>query len=302
MLDYTNMEYELVPGAVIPIISEIDVSKYKIEVSRKLNEVLYKKLEKAMLLTMAKRNKRINRTNSGVWEQGKLEQIMSKVLLEDESYQFSVDGIKTVYSLFTGEDGSEHLSRVDELEKLCEVYGSLKHKDKSHPLLLISKIVYDFIMISPFDSGNVEIIEVFIHVMLAEFGYDFGRYVQLERDSLKPVLQQLDEIYKNEPKNMYNGLYSFTIGFLSWIRLCYERIEERALRSTELPKRDRIDELVVESPVPLSKRDICSRLPDISETTIEARLAELCKSNKIERRGTKRSSVYVGVKEKSDGR
>lgn len=302
MLNYTKMEYELVPGAVIPIISEIDVLKYKIEVSRQMNEVLYGKLEKAALLTLAKKNRKTIEPGSGVWGRGRLEQLMSKVLSEGESYQFSVKDLKTVYSLFTGEDVEEHLIRGNELKKLCDAYESVMFEAKTHPLLLISKIVYDFIMLSPFDSGNVELMDMFVHVMLAQYGYDFGRYVQLERDSFRPILRQLDEIYRNNEKKAENGLFSFTMGFLCWIRLCYEKIEERALRCTELPKRDRIDELVMESPVPMSKRDICSKLPDISETTIEARLAELCKTKKIKRLGTKRSSVYVGLKGAPDGR
>ena len=65
------------------------------------------------------------------------------------------------------------------------------------------------------------------------------------------------------------------------------------IEGKKMTKAERIERCVVSSPVPVSKRDICDRLPDVSPTTVEATLAKLLKEEVIEKQGLGRSTKYI---------
>lgn len=63
-------------------------------------------------------------------------------------------------------------------------------------------------------------------------------------------------------------------------------------KDKKITKKQRIEELVTGSLLPVSKREICEKLPDISVTTVEVELARLIKSGEIEKIGNGRGTVY----------
>jgi predicted HTH transcriptional regulator len=58
-------------------------------------------------------------------------------------------------------------------------------------------------------------------------------------------------------------------------------------------KGNRVEAAVMNSIVPISKREINTLLPDVSQTMIEAKLAELLKSGKIKKVGSKKDARYI---------
>jgi predicted HTH transcriptional regulator len=50
---------------------------------------------------------------------------------------------------------------------------------------------------------------------------------------------------------------------------------------------------VLNSLLPISKREVCYILPDISPTTVEAVIASMLKSGLIEKMGSARGTKYV---------
>ena len=65
------------------------------------------------------------------------------------------------------------------------------------------------------------------------------------------------------------------------------------VNSTKITKRQRIEATVINSLLPISKAEICYILPDVSPTTVEAVLAEMVKSARIEKVGVSRNTKYI---------
>ena len=60
-----------------------------------------------------------------------------------------------------------------------------------------------------------------------------------------------------------------------------------------ITKKARVEATILNSLTPLSKADICSILPDVSPTTVEAVLGAMVKSGSIRKIGSSRSARYI---------
>jgi hypothetical protein len=58
-------------------------------------------------------------------------------------------------------------------------------------------------------------------------------------------------------------------------------------------KTNRIEAAVLNSILPISKREICELLPDVSETTVEYVLSKMIRNGKIKRIGSNRNARYI---------
>ena len=95
----------------------------------------------------------------------------------------------------------------------------------------------------------------------------------------------------DEAKNMYKDLYYdalekssagwhendngynwFMYNFLSMLYLCYKELDKRfaVVNSKRVTKKARIEATVLQSVLPISKKEVCEILPDVSPTTVEA--------------------------------
>jgi len=64
----------------------------------------------------------------------------------------------------------------------------------------------------------------------------------------------------------------------------------------KLKKSERIEQTVLNSVLPISKAEICSLLPDVSPTTVEAVLGKMVKAKEVKKLGSARATKYVNAK------
>jgi predicted HTH transcriptional regulator len=85
------------------------------------------------------------------------------------------------------------------------------------------------------------------------------------------------------------------VNFMTTLLMCYKELDKRfaVVNSGKVSKRQRIEATVLNSLLPIGKREICYVLPDVSPTTVEAVIASMVKSGVIEKIGAGRSTKYI---------
>lgn len=98
---------------------------------------------------------------------------------------------------------------------------------------------------------------------------------------------------KNRETNQ-NDYFLFVGIFLLTLYTCYEELNKRfmTVNSKKVNKASRIEATIINSYIPISKKEISEILPDISISTIEKVLNDLLKENKIYRIGSKVDAKY----------
>ena len=192
-------------------------------------------------------------------------------------------------------------TKAKEVEKamkdFCLAYQVYKDDYSIPPLLLIPCVIVDFLSIHPFSDGNGRVSRLLTLLLLYQEGYDIGKYVSFENQINKYKGQYYDALERsqngwNESKNTYYPFIEFTFQILYQ---CYKEINKRFIKtkSGKNKKNERIESVILDSIVPVSKADIQELLPDISVTTIEAVIAKLIKENKIYKIGTFKNAKYL---------
>lgn len=77
--------------------------------------------------------------------------------------------------------------------------------------------------------------------------------------------------------------------------MCYKELDKRfaVVHGKRVTNKARIEATVLNSLTPLSKADICSVLPDVSPTTVEAVLGEMIRTGSVRKVGQGRATRYV---------
>jgi predicted transcriptional regulator len=86
--------------------------------------------------------------------------------------------------------------------------------------------------------------------------------------------------------------------FLSTLYKCYKELDKRfsTVNGKRITKKERIEQTVLNSVLPVSKAEICEILPDVSPTTVEAVLGRLTRDGAIKKLGQARATKYVNAK------
>ena len=185
---------------------------------------------------------------------------------------------------------------VDEaMKNLIFAYQEAKSDYEIPALLLIPCVIVDFLSIHPFSDGNGRVSRLLTLLLLYKEGYDIGKYISFEnqikeyKGNYYEVLES-SQLKWHESENTYVPFITFTFQILYQ---CYKEINRRFIKTKSGKKHERVEAVILDSIVPMSKSDIHNLLPDISITTIEATLAKLLKSNKIYKIGTDRNARYM---------
>lgn len=188
------------------------------------------------------------------------------------------------------------------VDDLCQAYQRATDEGRHDPLLLTMMFVLDFLCIHPFSDGNGRMSRLLTLLLLYRNGFVVGKFISVEmliEKSKEQYYETLQEssIGWHENENTYLPFVRYMLGVLvKAYRELEERVEHLAYRN--LTKGERVKEIIGRHLGKITKREILTEAPDISEAMVEKALANLLAEGFIEKVGNGRGSGYrVVVKE-----
>ena len=182
------------------------------------------------------------------------------------------------------------------IDQLLLAYQEAIHDPEINPLLLVPCVILDFLCIHPFDDGNGRISRLLTLLLLYKSGFDIGRFISIENvinESKGEYYRTLGECSTGWADNQ-NTYEPFILYMIQVIYKCYSMLDENVFASADkkLSKAERIEYVLMNALVPISKRDIIDKLPDISPRTIEVVISKLMEEGKIIKIGSYRDATY----------
>lgn len=182
------------------------------------------------------------------------------------------------------------------MEQLILAYMDARDDYGVNQLLLIPCVVLDFLCIHPFSDGNGRMSRLLSLLLLYKNGFDAGKYISFEEQINKNKGYYYEALRKSsigwhENKNDY---FFFVSNFLMTLLSCYRELDKRfaTVNSKKINKTSRIEATVLNSLVPISKKEICEILPDISPSTVELVLSKMVKEEKVIKIGQSTNTRY----------
>ena len=182
------------------------------------------------------------------------------------------------------------------MEQLCLAYSELSTQGYD-PLLYIPCVILDFLSIHPFIDGNGRASRLLTILLLYKEGIDVCRYVSMDehisftRDDYYHSLELSSTGWK-ENRWTY---FPFIRYFLRTLLECYTDLDTRfgIVDGRRMKKSDSVENVIKNSLAPVSKRQICMILKDVSPHTVEKTLKNLLSEGRIERIGETKSARYI---------
>ena len=208
---------------------------------------------------------------------------------------------ETIFETVSYLDTDRHMS------DLISAYKDAYNDDEINKMLLIPCFIIDFLAIHPFTDGNGRISRLLTLLLLYKEGYDVGKYISYEKMIENYKWNYYEEINKSQI-NWHNNKndYSYYIVFhFQILYRCYSEINQRLndlyVNDKRVSKKKRIENIIINSVIPIAKAEIQDRLPDVSVTIIEKVLSYLLKQNKIKKIGNYKDARYVWLSSKENG-
>ena len=184
----------------------------------------------------------------------------------------------------------------ESIDQMLIAFNVASHNPNINPLLLISCFILDFLCIHPFDDGNGRMSRLLTLLLLYKRGFDIGKFISIEnminenKGEYYRALQESSIDWQNN-KNNYEPFMLYMIQILYE---CYTKLDENIFSQIDkkLSKSERIEALLLNAFVPITKRAIQDQLPDISEQLIEMILSKLIKEEKIIKIGSYKDAMY----------
>ena len=169
--------------------------------------------------------------------------------------------------------------------------------DGMDPLLLIPCVIVDYLCIHPYTDGNGRTSRLLTYLMLYQHGIDVCKYVSLDehiastRDRYYAALNE-SSIGWDENTNTYVPFIRY---FLQMLFECYTDLDTRfAMKgASKMKKNERVELILKESLVPISKRQILMALPDVSYHTVDSVIKRMVQDGQAERVGGYRNARYI---------
>jgi len=183
------------------------------------------------------------------------------------------------------------------MQDLVLAYTQARDDATTNQLLLISNFILDFLCIHPFSDGNGRISRLLTLLLLYKSGFDAGKYVSMEQK-----IEQTKNSYYSSLKTSSEGwevnqndALPFAEYFITTLFLCYKDLDAFfvSFRDQKVNKTQRIETAVLNSLLPISKRELARLLPDVSVTTIETVLGKLVREDKITKIGQGPLTQYL---------
>ena len=192
---------------------------------------------------------------------------------------------------------------AEAIEKACCAYDEAV-REGADPLLIIPMFILDFLCIHPFNDGNGRMSRLLTLLLFYRAGYIVGKYISVE----KVIEQTKDTYYEalqsssagwHENKNDYAPFVRYLLGAtLAAYREFSSRVQ--VLTTSGLSKPDRVREIIKQHLGKITKAEIMTHCPDISQLTIQRTLSALQKSDEIIKIGGGRYTAYAWNRERDE--
>lgn len=182
------------------------------------------------------------------------------------------------------------------MEQLVLAFLEANSDPSINKLLLIPCFILDFLCIHPFEDGNGRMSRLLTLLLLYNTKYDIFKYISFE-EQINKIKDRYYYSLKESSINWHenkNDYIPFIENFIFTLYLCYLELDKRflTLKSGKVSKTKRIEEIILNSFIPISKKEIYELVPDVSISTIEAVLSRLIKENKIIKLGSTINAKY----------
>lgn len=161
----------------------------------------------------------------------------------------------------------------------------------------MNKNELDDYLVRGWESGENLFYDGGIYLSQCEHIFKTGKYVSFE-EQINKYKDSYYEALKQSSMNWHengNDYSPFIEDFLSTLYVCYRELDKRfaVVNEGKISKTGRIEATVLNSLAPISKKDICEILPDVSLTTIEAVLGKMVKNGQTVKIGSARNTKYL---------
>jgi Fic family protein len=185
------------------------------------------------------------------------------------------------------------------MEKVCIEYAKAKNTLQVEPLILIPIFILDFLCIHPFNDGNGRMSRLLTLLLLYQNEFMVGKYISLEKiiASTKEDYYDVLERSSNAWHENQNDPMYFVEYMLRIILNAYKQFEERVItvESFKLTKAEQVRNVFQTKLGKVSKKEIKTLLPHISEAMIEVTLKSLLDENYIEKIGAGKNTKYAKI-------
>jgi len=186
-----------------------------------------------------------------------------------------------------------------EIEYLISWTNQELEKNETHPLIIISLFIYEFLSIHPFQDGNGRLSRLLTTLMLLQNEYYFVQYISFENTielSKKEYYQSLMACQKNRCSGN-EDISIWVIFFLSKLYELTQKLDEKYgyFKSAigYLNKRQKVirDYIAADQPVKIS--DISEKFNNYSINTIKKDLQYMKREKVIKTVGKARATIYL---------